>query len=578
MPVRRTALGALLVAAVVCAGVFGVAALVGSGPSGRPAEARPNIVMIIDDDESVDQQRFLPKTNAEIGGHGVTFDNSFVNFSLCCPSRATLLTGQYAHNHGVLGDEPPAGGYTKLAPTLDNTLPVWLQGSGYYTGLVGKFLNHYGSGSSYRVIPPGWNQWYGTIDNRRLGGNYSVYGYALNENGHLVHYGSKPSVVDPRLYQTDVFSRLAAGFIRRRAPTGEPFFLYIAPHEPHVEPGSCNCEGNNPRAAHRYAGRFKGLAAPRPPGFNEADVSDKPPDIRKLPLLTSHQISEEDALYRAQARSLLGVDDLVQNVVRTLKQQGVLNNTVILFTSDNGFLHGEHRVLQGKVLPYEPSIRVPLLIRAPGMPQGVHRSQLVGNVDLAPTILDFAHAHPGRVQDGESLIPIMRRSGYWPGRGIELEAWGNPATPRQANNPPLVFRGVRSDRYMYANYGGGRQELYDLRNDPFELQNVASDPAYAEVRASLERLLGTLGDCAGEACRAAPDLTLQVPSCSSAFVGGSGSPQGATFYLDGREIGRDSQPPIRIRFSGAGDGARLEAIATSLDGRRVSLSRTLRGC
>ena len=243
----------------------------------------------------------------------------------------------------------------------------------------------------------------------------------------------------------------------------------------------------------RYEGRFAGLRAPRPPGFNEADVSDKPADIGKLPLLTPHQKAEIDALYRAQARSLLAVDDLVQNVVRTLKQEGVLNNTVILFTSDNGFLHGEHRVLQGKVLPYEPSIRVPLEIRAPGVPQGVHRRQLVENVDLTPTILDFAHANPGRVQDGQSLVPIMRQPRYSPGRGLELEAWGNPSRPSQANDPPLVFKGVRTDRYMYARYGSGEQELYDLREDPFELRNAANDPAYARVRASLQSLLGVLG-------------------------------------------------------------------------------------
>jgi N-acetylglucosamine-6-sulfatase len=567
-----------LLAALLCGGSAGAFLLRADGESsGRVPDSRPNIVMIIDDDQAAEQQRFLPTTNAEIGGHGVTFDNSFVSFSLCCPSRSTLLTGQYAHNHGVLGDEPPAGGYAKLAPTLDNTLPVWLQRSGYYTGLIGKFLNHYGSGSSYRAVPPGWSQWYGTIDNRSLGGNYSVYGYSLNENGRLVHYGSNPSVADPRTYQTDVFSRIADGFIRRRAPTGQPFFLYLAPHEPHVEPGSCKCEGNNPRAPPRYEGRFAGLRAPRPPGFNEADVSDKPADIRKLPLLTPHQKAEVDALYRAQARSLLAVDDLVRNVVRTLKREGVLNNTVILFTSDNGFLHGEHRVLQGKVLPYEPSIRVPLEIRAPGVPQAVHRRQLVENVDLAPTILDFAHANPGRVQDGQSLVPIMRRPRYWPGRGLELEAWGNPSRPSQANDPPLVFKGVRTDRYMYARYGTGEQELYDLRKDPFELQNAANDPAYAGVRASLQSLLGVLGDCAGETCRATPDLHLQVPSCSSALVRGSGDPREATFYLGGRRIGSVSRPPIRISFHGT-DGAELEAVATSLDGRKVSLVRRLRDC
>ncbi len=568
---------ALLLAALLCGGVFGAVAFLRSGPSGHAPEGRPNIVMIIDDDQSAEQQRFLTKTNAAIGRHGVTFDNSFVNFSLCCPSRSTLLTGQYAHNHGVLGDEPPTGGYPKLAPTLGNTLPVWLQGAGYYTGLIGKFLNHYGSPDPH-TVPPGWNQWDGTVDNRRVGGNYSAYGYTLNENGRLVHYGSKPSVVDPAIYQTDVFSRMAADFIRRRAPIDHPFFLYIAPRDPHVEPASCKCYGNNPRAAPRHEGTLAGVTAPRTPDFNEADVSDKPPDIKKLPLLTPSKVALVDALYRAQAESLLGVDDLVQNVVRTLRQQGELNNTVILFTSDNGFLHGEHRVLQGKVLPYEPSIRVPLLIRAPGVAQGVHRRQLVENIDLAPTILDFAHANPGRVQDGRSLVPIMRSNRYWPGVGLELEAYGNPTSLKNANNPPLFFRGMRTDRYLYANYGSGEQELYDLRNDPFELQNAASDPAYARVKASLQSLLSGLARCAGKTCRSRPALKLNVRNCSTAMVVGGGEAQEATFYLHRKKIGNDSKPPIQVRLHDGSNGAKLEAVASSLDGRKVSLTRKLRGC
>jgi N-acetylglucosamine-6-sulfatase len=581
MLVRRRSLGALLLIGLLCAGVVGAVVLLNAdagGSGAADAKSRPNIVMIIDDDQTAEQQRFLTKTDAEIGGHGVTFDNSFVSFSLCCPSRATLMTGQYAHNHGVLGDEPPAGGYTKLEPTLGNTLPVWLQGAGYYTGLVGKFLNHYGSADPH-AVPPGWNEWYGTLDNARLSpdGYYAAYGYTLNENGRIVHYGSRPNVVDPRVFQTDVFSRMAADFIRRRAPTGQPFFLYVAPRDPHVEPVSCKCETNNPRGPPRYSGRFQSITAPRTPDFNEADVSDKPPDVRKRPLLTPHQINEVDALYRAQARSLLGVDDLVANVVRTLKREGVLDNTVILFTSDNGFLHGEHRILQGKVLPYEPSIRVPLLIRAPGLPQGVHRQQMVMNADLAPTILDFAHAHSGRIQDGESLIPIMRQARYWPGRGIDLEAWGNPVKQLQENDPPLVFRGVRTDRYMYADYGGGQLELYDLDRDPFELRNLASDSAYAPVAASLQRLLGTMADCAGTTCREPPDLSLTTRGCSSAAVTGPGDPQQATFYVDGKEVGRAARPPIRIPLPGtAARGDRLEAIVTSLDGRKLSLTRALR--
>ena len=198
-------------------------------------------------------------------------------------------------------------------------------------------------------------------------------------------------------------------------------------------------------------------------------------------------INGVDARYRARAEAVLGVDDLVQNVVSTLKQQGELKNTVLMFTSDNGFFHGEHRVPQGKVRLYEPSIRVPLLIRGPGVPKGVHRRQPVGNVDLAPTILDFAHAKAGRKEDGMSLLPIMRSKRDWPGRGMDLETYFTPDPLEDPEDPPLNYQGVRTDRYLYANYGTGEQELYDLRNDPFELQNAVNNPAYTQVKASMQR-------------------------------------------------------------------------------------------
>ncbi len=571
---------AALVAALLCAAI--ALAPGGSEAKKRPAakQKRPNIVLIMDDDQSAEQQRFLAKTNAAIGAHGVTFDNSFVNYSLCCPSRSTMLTGQYAHNHGVRGNQLPSGGYSKLAPSLGNTLPVWLQRTGYYTAHIGKFLNGYGATGPDTDVPPGWNEWYGSIDNPDAftGGTYTAYGYTLNENGQIVHYGTTPDAVDPATYQTDVYSQKAADFIRRRAPSRKPFYLSVAPRDPHAESGSCNCAGDNPRAAPRYEGALAGLTAPRNPAFNEADVSDKPSNVKNLPLLSQSQIDAVDARYRARAEALLGVDDLVQNVVNTLKQEGELRNTVLMFTTDNGFFHGEHRVPQGKVRLYEPSIRLPLLIRGPGVPKGVHRRQPVGNVDLAPTILDFAHAKAGRKEDGISLMPLMRDKRDWPGRALDLETYFTPDTTEDPEDPPLNYQGVRTDRYLYANYGTGEQELYDLRNDPFELQNAVANPAYAAVKASLQRLLGSLANCAGRTCRARPAVKLRVRNCSTARVNGKGTPQEATFYLRGKKVGSDAKPPIRTRLPNASSGASLEAVVSSLDGRTVSLTRKLRGC
>jgi N-acetylglucosamine-6-sulfatase len=575
-PAGRRVTVAALSAALLCVAVALAPAGGEAKQRKKAAQGRPNIVLIMDDDQSVNLQQFLNKTNAAIADKGVTFDNSFVNYSLCCPSRSTMLTGQYAHNHGVRGNQLPTGGYSKLAPTLGNTLPVWLQRAGYYTGHVGKFLNGYGTTSPDTEVPPGWNEWYGSLDNPDAftGGTYTAYGYTLNENGQIVHYGSTPDAVDPATYQTDVYSQKAADFIRRRAPSRKPFYLSVAPRDPHGEAASCDCAGNNPRAAARYEGKLAGLTAPRDPSFNEANVSDKPSNIKNLPLLTPTQVGNVDARYRARAEAVLGVDDLVQNVVGTLKATGELKNTVLIFTSDNGFFHGEHRVPQGKVRVYEPSIRVPLLIRAPGMPKGVHRAQPVGNVDLAPTILDFARAKPGRKEDGMSLVPIMERKRDFPGRAMDLETYFTPDTTEDPEDPPLNYQGVRTDRYLYANYGNGELELYDLRNDPFELQNQAGNPVYGPVQGALQRLLGSEARCAGKSCRARPAVKLKG-GCSRAKVAGKGMPQEATFYLRGKKVRRDAKPPIQVKLPHPATGNSLEAVVSSIDGRTVTLDRKL---
>ncbi|HKH42775.1 MAG TPA: sulfatase [Solirubrobacterales bacterium] len=542
----------------------------------KAKQSRPNIVLIMDDDQNVEMQRFLSKTNAAIGGKGVTFNNSFVNYSLCCPSRATMLTGQYSHNNGVRGNRLPIGGYGKLAPTMSNALPVWLQRSGYYTAHIGKFLNGYGTTSPDIEVPPGWSEWYGSLDGPDgfTGGTYTAYGYTLNENGRVVHHGTTPDAVDPATYQTDVYSQKAADFISRRASSKQPFYLSVAPLLPHSEAGSCNCAGNNPRAAPRHEGALAGLTAPRDPSFNEANVSDKPSSIKSLTPMNQAQIDGVDARYRARAESLLGVDDLVQNVVSTLQASGELKNTVLIFTSDNGFFHGEHRVRNGKVRVYEPSIRVPLLIRGPGVPKGVHRRQPVGNVDLAPTILDFANAKPGRKQDGVSLLSIIEKKRNWLGRSLGLETYLTPDTIDDPEDPPLNYRGVRTDRFVYVNHGNGEQELYDLRIDPFELQNQSGNPVYAPVQSALQRLLSAKADCAGKSCRVRPKVKLKA-RCSSAKVAGKGKPQEATFYLRGKKVKRDAKPPIRTQLPRPSSGDKLEAVATSLDGRTVSLQRTL---
>jgi N-acetylglucosamine-6-sulfatase len=588
---RRQA-GALLVAVLICA----VAAAAPSGgeakkKASKKKHKRPNVVLVMTDDQHADSVRYMPQVQSLIAGRGVTFANNFVTYSLCCPSRATWLTGQYPHNHGVRTNSLPSGGYTKLAPTLSNSLPAWLQRAGYYTAHIGKFLNRYGTDSPDTEVPPGWSEWYGALDDPDAftGGTYTMYGYTLNENGSVIHYGSTPDVVDPATYQTDVYSAKAQDFIRRRAPKKKPFFLSVAPLASHGEAaGACACAGNNPRAAPRHEGVFAGEPLLRPPSYNEADVTDKPQAIQSLPAIGAAADANITARYRARLESLLAVDEMVGSLVATLRQKGELKNTVIAFTSDNGFFHGEHRVPNGKVRLYEPSIRVPLIIRGPGVPKAKQRTQPVANIDLAPTILDFADGKARRVEDGRSLVPLIEDKLLDWGRAIVVEAFFNADPGEDPETPDTQFQAVRTDRYLFARYGTGESELYDLQNDPFELQSRHNDPALAPVRASLDRLLAGLKSCAGRSCNSRPALKLKLAfqnggGCVASGVqarltgGSAGEVQSASFFARGK-AGQDGSAPFERKI-GADELSRsrknrIRAIATMLDGRLATVQAT----
>lgn len=496
-----------------CRGVIGAVALlgllfvgVGFGPAGSEASTRPNIVVVMTDDQEVDTTaaQFMPQLQSLIAQQGLTFDNSFVNYSFCCPSRVTYFTGQYAHNHGVLTNVPPQGGYPKFKPTIGNSLPVWLKNAGYYTGLMGELVNGY----QESAVPPGWSEFFGTY-------GQGAFDYLVNDNGNTVQYGHAPAD-----YETDVLSSKAADFIHRRAPKTKPFYLHVAGFSPHTEGTDPN---NNPRAAPRHEGAFADEPLPKPPSYNESNVSDKPEQIRDMPpippipLIPPVPPTGEGAirkLHQDRLEALLAVDDLIGNVVNALQAEGELDDTVIVFTSDNGLLKGEHRIRPGKVYPYEPSIRVPLFVRGPGVPSGQQRSQHVANVDLAPTILDLANATPGRAQDGRSLLPLFANAALPFDRAIMLEGDYNKFG-EFGPGPRIVFKGVRTERYMYALWETGEEELYDLQNDPNELQSRHNDPSYVLVKSSLEELLAKLKSCAGTACQ----TDLSPVHCNGGTIG-----------------------------------------------------------
>ncbi len=497
--IRGSMSAAAIVAALCALLAIAPAADAAKGKGGGDAKAkktkkdrRPNIVVVMTDDQDMASAAFMPNLQRLIAGQGVSFPNSVTNYSFCCPSRATYFTGQYAKNHGVLSNGPPIGGFQQLAPTAKNLLPVWLQRAGYSTALVGSFMLGYETPK----VPPGWTEWHAAYEG---GVNH---GFLMNENGRAQIHGS-PGVADASQYSTDVFAKKAVGVIKRQAPKPNPFYLTVAPFAPHAEaPNICNCENNNPRAAPRHEGAFANAALPKPPSYDESDMSDKPAltaGLSPIGPLIENQIT---SFYRNRLESLLSVDDMIGTLVKTLRKTGALKNTVFIFTSDNGWLQGEHRWAAGKVLPYEPSIKVPLMIRGPKIPRGVTRDQLVANVDLAPTILNFAKAKARRPLDGRSLRPVISSTSAGLDRGILLESYFN-AAGELGPGPQILFQGVRTDRYMYARYSTGEEELYDLVTDPSELQSRHADPAFAGIKGSLTALLARLQACSGASCRAA---------------------------------------------------------------------------
>jgi N-acetylglucosamine-6-sulfatase len=497
---RGSAIARKLVPLLAALGLTAAVALLsGTHPAAHgqtsAVAARPNVVVIETDDQTLESMRVMHNVNSLIGQRGATFRNNFVNHSLCCPSRATFLTGQYEHNHGVMGNTPPTGGFERFQELHGaNNLAVWLQDAGYYTAMIGKYLALY---SNNPPVPPGWSEWYATAGGLNPEENaFRFYDYKLNQNGTVLSYGH-----DPTDYKQDVLTRKAVSFVNRRAPKAQPFFLwltYTAPHiggpDPNPQPPA-NCK-YAPKPAPRHAQAFDSEPLPKPPNFNEADVSDKPAAIRNLPRLDAAEVANIQRKYRCELESLLSVDEGVKKVVEALTGAGELSNTLIVYTSDNGFFHGEHRVFQGKQRVYEESIRVPLQMRGPGIPEGVAIRSLTINADLAPTIVDAADAAPGLIMDGRSLIPVAQDPSVAGGRRLLIEQ------PSFKDQPSLTA--IRTSRYTYAEHGSGERELYDLQRDPFELQNRHGDPAYAAIEAQLAARLHDLQTCAGISCRAQP--------------------------------------------------------------------------
>jgi N-acetylglucosamine-6-sulfatase len=445
----------------------------------------PNVVVVMTDDQTLGLLAEMPRTRALLVDEGTTFSHALATFPNCCPSRATYLTGRYAHNHGVRDNVAPHGGVRRFDATT--ALPVALQAAGYDTVHIGKYLNGWGATSDISP-PPGWTRWFGLVDPT----TYLYTGYTVSVDGVAQQHGTSDAE-----YQTDVLAAEAVRQIEQRAGGERPFFLSFTPLAPHAEGEEVAAGGGGgehrfpvPVAPARHADAFADEPFPRTPAYDEADVSDKPEEIRARSRLSASSTDYLDRYQAAELGALAAVDEAVEQIVDALDRTGALDETVLVFTSDNGLFHGEHRVVTGKFLLYEPAVRVPLVVRGPGFARGRVVTTPVANVDLAPTIAGVSGAELLTEPDGTSLIDLVD-DGAGADRAVLLENFRGGA-PHTA--------GVRTRRWTYFAHATGEVELYDLEADPDQLENLAGAGEVAGVEAALAAALDRLRDCAGPAC------------------------------------------------------------------------------
>ena len=451
------------------------------------AGLRPNFVLVTTDDQRLDEMAWMPRTRRLVGARGVTFDNAISPHPLCCPARAEILTGQLAHNNGVRHNTGRWGGYAAFSRENGRRhLGTWLTRAGYNTAFVGKFLNGY---TARHGDQPGWRAWSAT-----LAGTYRYTRFSMRVDGRTKRYDLARN---RRHYVADVVGDRGTDLVRRFARSDKPFFLWIS----HVGPHSARVDNRwvPPIPAPRHRRLFSDSRPPvlAQPNYLEADRSDKPAAVRAQ---SAGRLDRLLRSHRQRIRSLRAVDEANSRLLATLEDTGELDNTIVVFTSDNGYLQGEHQ-LWSKNWPYEESLRVPLLVRGPGIPAGRRRTQNATLVDLPATFLQAARA-PRASTDGANLLPVLTQ---------DRASVDTTLIQAGASRAPWRWRGVRTARYTYMRWQSGAEELYDRQADPFQLENLLrpdQDPATAasyqpvveEMRTRFEQMKG----CAGATCR--PEL------------------------------------------------------------------------
>jgi N-acetylglucosamine-6-sulfatase len=495
------------------------------GEQSRAASSKPNVIMFTTDDQTFRDMSVMAKTQALIGNQGATFQHAYASDPLCCPSRVTVQTGEYAHNTGVLGNTPPQGGYSSFNDK--NDLPVWLQSDGYRTIHIGKMPNGFGESNvgGTKYVPPGWGPFAGGVGPSSKGEFYGFIGPPSSYTGFTLDQNGVDKTYTADDYSTTTYADIAVNRINSHLTNfpDTPLYMqvqFFAPHDPATpEP--------------KYAGAFATAPLPIDASFNEKNVKDKPAWIKRIRRFGPGLISKILARYQHRLETLLSVDDAVERIVNDLQEKGALGNTYLIFTSDQGFMQGQHRLHQGKFVPYEPSVQVPLEIRGPGIPAGSQPRALVWNGDITSTILQMTGAKPGLPQDGQSMLPLAQDPAKKSTRPILFETGppgttfepgtGTAAAAAARKRPVKVgtyvkntdldhtaqlaraivaprYRAIRTGRYLLTKYSDGGRELYDLSQDPLELNSVWKSGRYAPVKKFLLKRLAKLVHCSGPPC------------------------------------------------------------------------------
>jgi N-acetylglucosamine-6-sulfatase len=492
--VLAVVLGILTLAATACTGTtfpLPSASPPASAPSAPPSPTRPNIVFVLTDDLSNDLLPYMPHV-AALAEQGMAFTNYTVTDSECCPSRASIFTGDYPHTTGVYINEGSAGGFEAFnhLGNSTRTFALPLQSRGYRTAFMGKYLNAYYAGypapkalgdwtpPEVTYVPPGWDEW------DAVGLGYKQYNYTLNHDHKVIWHGTRPQD-----YLNTVLERYGRRFIAHSAEAKTPFFLEVASFSPHTP--------NTP--APQDAHKFAHLTAPTDPSFGRKPTN-APHWLAMRKPLTPGDLKLIDQRFRARVRAVQSVDRMVAGLEAKLAATDQLNDTVFVFSSDNGYHEGQYDLLPGKLTAFDTDVNVPLIVTGPGIAAGSTNHDIVENIDLAPTFEDLAGATPSPSVEGHSFVPLLHGEAV-PWRTLALvEHRGPDVSPSDPDvqtlaegNPPS-YEAIRSPQFTYVRYETGETEYYDRVHDPYELHNLAPVLSAAQQK-QLTGWVNALHDC-----------------------------------------------------------------------------------